>query len=61
MANGREHHLGSDAGNRNEKQVGGLSCMTNEKDKTGNEPAPLLLIAVATGPLLAVVGWLVFG
>jgi hypothetical protein len=29
--------------------------------KTGNEPAPLLLAAVAIVPLLAVVGWLVLG
>ena len=31
------------------------------QDRTGNEPAPLLLIAVATVPLLAVAGWLLFG
>jgi hypothetical protein len=30
-------------------------------DKTGNEPAPLLLAAVAIVPLLAVAGWFVFG
>jgi hypothetical protein len=37
--------------------------MPDEKptDKTGNEPAPLLLIAIAIGPLLALVGWFVFG
>jgi hypothetical protein len=37
--------------------------MTDEKptDKTGNEPAPLLLAAVAIVPLLAVAGWLFFG
>jgi hypothetical protein len=37
--------------------------MTDEKpaDKIGNEPAPLLLAAVAIVPLLAVVGWLLFG
>lgn len=36
--------------------------MTDEKptDKTGNEPAPLMLIAVAIVPLLAVAGWFVF-
>jgi hypothetical protein len=28
-----------------------------EPDRTGNEPAPLLLIAVAVIPLLAVLGW----
>ena len=33
----------------------------NPPDKTGNEPAPLLLIAVAVVPLLAVAGWFVFG
>jgi len=27
-------------------------------DETGNEPAPLLLIAVAIIPLMAMVGWL---
>jgi hypothetical protein len=39
------------------------SSMTDEKptDKTGNEPAPLLLAAVAIVPLLAVAGWLFFG
>jgi hypothetical protein len=26
--------------------------------RTGNEPAPLLLLAVAVVPLLAIVGWL---
>jgi len=32
-----------------------------QPDKTGNEPAPLLLVAVAVIPLLAVAGWFVFG
>lgn len=32
----------------------------NPPDKTGNEPAPLLLAAVAVVPLLAVVGSFVF-
>jgi hypothetical protein len=38
------------------------SAMTDQEqpDKTGNEPAPLLLAAIAVVPLLAVVGWLVF-
>jgi hypothetical protein len=37
--------------------------MADEKpiDKTGNEPAPLLLAAIAIVPLLAVAGWFVFG
>jgi hypothetical protein len=64
MPNGKEAPtFGSDPGNRNEKQVAGLSSMTDEKptDKTGNEPAPLLLIVVAISPLLAIAGWLVFG
>ena len=30
-------------------------------DNTGNEPAPLLLTAVAVVPLLAVAGWFLFG
>ena len=29
-------------------------------DKTGNEPAPLLLIAVAIIPLMSVAGWFLF-
>lgn len=34
-----------------------------EAKRTGNEPAPLLMIAVAVVPLLAIVAWLlgVFG
>jgi hypothetical protein len=38
------------------------SPMTDQEqpDKTGNEPAPLLLAAIAVVPLLAVVGWFVF-
>jgi hypothetical protein len=38
--------------------------MTDEKqtpEKTGNEPSPLLLLAAAVLPLLAVAGWFVFG
>jgi hypothetical protein len=37
------------------------SPMTDQEqpDKTGNEPAPLVLAAIAVVPLLAVVGWLV--
>lgn len=27
----------------------------------GNEPAPIMLIAVAVIPLLAVAGWFIFG
>jgi hypothetical protein len=49
--------LGTEAG-------GGLyALMTDDKppDKTGNEPAPLLLAAVAIVPLLAVGAWFVFG
>ena len=40
-----------------------LCSMPDDKptDKTGNEPAPLLLVAVAIVPLLAVAGWFVFG
>lgn len=30
-------------------------------DKTGNEPSPLLLMALAVLPLLGVAGWFVFG
>lgn len=33
----------------------------NPPDKIGNEPAPLLLMAVAVVPLLGVAGWLIFG
>lgn len=33
----------------------------NPPDKTGNEPAPLLLIAVAVISLLGVAGWFIFG
>jgi len=33
----------------------------NPPDKTGNEPAPLRLIAVAVIPLLGVAGWFIFG
>jgi len=33
----------------------------NPRDKTGNEPAPLLMIAVAVVPLLGVAGWFIFG
>jgi hypothetical protein len=33
----------------------------NPPDKTGNEPAPLLLIAIAVVPLLGVAGWFIFG
>jgi hypothetical protein len=29
----------------------------DESDRTGNEPAPLFLIAVGVIPLLAVLGW----
>lgn len=34
-----------------------------EAERTGNEPAPLLMIAVAVVPLIAIVAWLlgVFG
>jgi hypothetical protein len=48
-------------GTRAERRT--YSSMTDEKptDKTGNEPAPLLLAAVAIVPLLAVAGWLLFG
>jgi hypothetical protein len=30
----------------------------SRSDRTGNEPAPLLMIAVAVIPLLAILGWL---
>ena len=42
-------------------QAYALMSDENPPDKTGNEPAPLLLAAVAIVPLLAVVGWFVFG
>jgi hypothetical protein len=38
--------------------------MTDDPDtqrRTGNEPAPLLMLAVAIIPLLGVAGWLLFG
>jgi hypothetical protein len=37
--------------------------MTHEDrpDRTGNEPAPVLLIAVGVIPLLALLGWFLFG
>jgi len=31
------------------------------KSRTGNEPAPLLMVAVAIIPLLSVAAWLLFG
>jgi hypothetical protein len=39
----------------------GFLIMANEppSDPSGNEPAPLLLIAVAAVPLLGVLGWMV--
>jgi len=49
---------------KNEKASGGfMPLMADDEptDKTGNEPAPLLLAAVAIVPLLAVAGWFVFG
>jgi hypothetical protein len=50
-------------GIRNDKQAAGLSPMAdqNPPDKTGNEPAPLLLLALAIAPLLAIAGWFFFG
>jgi hypothetical protein len=33
----------------------------NPPEKTGNEPAPLLLIAVAVIPILGIAGWFIFG
>ena len=35
--------------------------LENPPVKTGNEPAPLLLMAIAVVPLLGVAGWLIFG
>jgi hypothetical protein len=38
--------------------------MTDDPDtekRTGNEPAPLLILAVAIIPLLGVAAWLLFG
>jgi hypothetical protein len=29
----------------------------NKPERTGNEPAPLLMIAVGVVPLLAILGW----
>jgi hypothetical protein len=33
----------------------------SKPDSDGNEPAPLMLIAVAVLPLFAAIGWFVFG
>ena len=42
---------------------GSVAMDTDERtpDNTGNEPTPLLLIAVALVPLIAVAGWFLFG
>ena len=47
--------------NRNTEPQLLLTSMAEEKptERTGNEPSPLLLIAVAVLPLLGVLGWLV--
>jgi hypothetical protein len=39
----------------------GMDMKVARPDDNGNEPAPLMLIAVAFLPLFAAIGWFVFG
>jgi hypothetical protein len=39
----------------------GIDMKASKPDSDGNEPAPLMLIAVAVLPLFAAIGWFVFG
>jgi hypothetical protein len=62
----REQNLAATAGvsapstDRNLVHAKALGSMADDKpkpDRTGNEPAPLLLIGVGVAPLLAILGW----
>jgi hypothetical protein len=47
--------------NDRERPLAWIIDETTPPNKTGNKPAPLLLVAIAIVPLLAVAGWFVFG